>query len=141
MTFLVTLAVYAALTTGSSPQSGWTWTLYEDGPLVLANEIPDTPQLKAILECSPGSGVARLDVFGRSTAGIATIASGTATATGQSEAATDHQSVALRTDHPVFGQFLVNGELDIAVAGTRQSVAVQPAHLAKLRRFAELCSG
>ena len=140
MTLLAMIAATAALL-GPAPQSGWTWTLYEDNPLVLANEIPDTPQLKAILECQPGSGVARLDLFGPTAAGIATIASGTATATGESEAAADHQSVALRTDHPVFGQFLVTGALDVAVAGLHQGVAVQPAHLAKLRRFAELCSG
>ena len=135
MTFLATIAAIAAL------QGGWTWTLYEDGPLVLANEIPDTPQLKAILECDAGSGVARLDLFGPTAAGVATIVSGAASATGQSEASADHQSVALRTDHPVFGQFLVTGELDVAVAGAHQAVAVEPAHLAKLRRFAELCSG
>lgn len=140
MTILATIAAIAALQ-GSAAQSGWTWTLYEDGPLVLANEIPDTPELKAILECQAGTGVARLDLYGATAAGIATIASGGATATGQSEAASDHQSVALRTDHPVFGHFLVTGELDVAVAGAHQEVAVQPAHLAKLRRFAELCSG
>lgn len=135
MTFLATIVAIAAL------QGGWTWTLYEDGPLVLANEIPDTPQLKAILECDAGSGVARLDLFGSTAAGVATIVSGAASATGQSEASADHQSVALRTDHPVFGQFLVTGALDVAVAGAHQAVAVEPAHLAKLRRFAELCSG
>ena len=135
MTFLATLAMIATL------QGGWTWTLYEDGPLVLANEIPDTAQLKSILECQPGSGVARLDLFGPTAAGVTTITSGTATATGQSEVSSDHQSVALRTDHPVFGQFLVTGELDVAVAGAHRNVTVQPAHLAKLRRFAELCSG
>jgi hypothetical protein len=140
MTILATIAVLAAIH-GSAIQSGWTWTLYEDGPLVLANEIPDTPELKAILECEAGSGVARLDLYGATGAGIATIASGGSIATGESEAASDHQSVALRTDHPVFGQFLVNGELDVAVAGEHQAVAVQPIHLAKLRRFAELCSG
>lgn len=135
MTLLATIAAITAL------QGGWTWTLYEDGPLVLANEIPDTPQLRAILECQPGSGVARLDMFGASQSGVAVVASGTATASGQSEASADHQSVALRTDHPVFGQFLVTGALDVAVAGEHQEIAVQPAHLAKLRRFAELCSG
>lgn len=135
MTLLATIAAIAAL------QSGWTWTLYEDGPLVLANEIPDSPELKTILECHAGSGVARLDMFGTAQSGIATVASGTATASGQSEASADHQSIALRTDHPVFGQFLVTGELDVAVAGHHQAVAVQSAHLAKLRRFAELCSG
>lgn len=140
MTILVTIAAIAALS-GPAPQGGWTWTLYEDSPLVLANEIPDTPQLKAILECQPGSGVARLDLFGATGAGIATIASGSATATGESEAAADHQSVALRIDHPVFGQFMVTGALDVAVAGQHQVVAIPAAHLAKLRRFAELCGG
>ena len=63
------------------PSEGWTWTLYSgDGPLVLANEIPDTPQLKAILECQPGSGIARLDLFGTAHAGVAIIASGRSTA-------------------------------------------------------------
>ncbi|MGV3580093.1 hypothetical protein [Brevundimonas sp.] len=140
MTLLATIAAVAALN-GAALQNGWTWTLYEDGPLVLANEIPDTPELKAIFECEAGSSVARLDLYGPTAAGVANIASGTATATGQSEAAADHQSVALRTDHPVFGQFLVTGQLDVAVAGAHQAVTVQPAHLAKLRRFAELCSG
>lgn len=135
MNLLILLGAVAAL------QSGWTWTLYEDGPLVLANEIPDTPQLRAILECQPGSGVARLDVFGPTSAGVAVITSGGSTASGMSVASADHQSVALRTDHPVFGQFLVTGDLQVAVAGQRAEVAVQPTHLAKLRRFAELCSG
>ncbi|WP_298158473.1 hypothetical protein [Brevundimonas sp.] len=140
MTILAILAA-SALFAGAVPQGGWTWTLYEDGPLVLANEIPDTAQLKAILECQPGAGVARLDLFGPTDAGIATITSGPATASGRSEAAADHQSVALRTDHPVFGQFMVTGVLDVAVGGNHQAVAVPAAHLAKLRRFAELCSG
>ena len=36
---------------------------------------------------------------------------------------------------------LIGGELDVAVAGRHQGVEVQTPHLAKLRRFAELCSG
>jgi len=137
MTFLAMLAVAASL------QGGWTWTLYEAaGPLVLANEVPDTPQLKTVLECTAGSGITRVDLYGTTVGtGIATIASGSATATSQSEASGDHRSVVLRTDHPVFGQFLMNGALDVAVAGRHQAVAVEPAHLAKLRRFAELCGG
>lgn len=137
MTLLSTILVFASL------QGGFTWTLYEgDGPLVLAHEVPDTPQLSAVLECTPGSGVARLDLYGPGGAsGIAILSSGPATATGQSWESGDHHSVALRADHPVFGEFVVTGTLDVAVAGHRQAVAVGPAHLAKLRRFAELCSG
>ncbi len=137
MTFLAIMAFAASL------QGGWTWTLYEDaGPLVLANEIPDTPQLRTVVECAPGSGVARLDLYGSAqAAGMATIESGSATATAESETTGDHRSVVLRTDHPVFGQFLATGAIDVAVAGRHQTVTVEPAHLAKLRRFAELCGG
>lgn len=135
MTFAAMLAMVAAI------QGGWTWTLYEGaGPLVLAHEIPDTPQLRATLECTPGTGVARIDLYGPAEgSGIATLTSGAASATAESEAQGDHRSVALRTDHPVFGQFVVSGALDVTVAGRRQPLAVEAAHLAKLRRFAELC--
>lgn len=137
MTFAAMLATVAAL------QGGWTWTLYEGaGPLVLAHEIPDTPQLKATLECTPGTGVARIDLYGPAEgSGMATLASGTASATAESEAEGDHRSIALRTDHPVFGQFVITGALDVAVAGRHQALAVETAHLSKLRRFAELCGG
>lgn len=124
-------------------QSGWTWTLYQgDGPLVLANEIPDTPQLQAVLQCTPGSGIARIDLYGaEAAAGVATLASGRATATTQAEHTGDHRTVSVRADHPVFGQFVLSGTLDVTVAGRSQSVEVQSGHLAKLRRFAELCGG
>lgn len=137
MTLLTLVAAVAAL------QAGWTWTLYEDAlHVVLANEIPDSPQLRAVLECTPGSGVARMQLYGPTSGpGMATVVSGSAMATGQSDAAGDQRSLALRTDHPVFSQFLVTGGLDVAVAGRHQAVAVGPAHLAKLRRFAELCGG
>lgn len=136
-------SIAAALAAIIALQGGWTWTLYEgDGPLVLANEIPDTPQLRVTLECAPGSGVARLDLYGSgTTAGVANLSSGAATATTEATAAGDHRAVALRADHPVFGQFAVSGALQVAVAGQSQTVEVPPAHLAKLRRFAELCSG
>jgi hypothetical protein len=136
MTFLAAILI-------ATLQAGFTWTLYEgQGPLVLANEVPDTPRLRAVLECVPGSGVARVDLYGPpGQAGIATIVSGSATATGESEATADHRSVALRIDHPVFGQFVASGTLEVTVAGRPQGVTVEPAHLGKLRRFAELCAG
>lgn len=138
MTLLATALVALALQGG-----GWTWTLYEgDGPLVLANEIPDTPRLQAVLQCAPGSGVARLDLYGpEATGGVATLVSGQATATTPAEQTGDHRTVSMRADHPVFGQFVLSGALAVTVAGRSQSVEVQPAHLAKLRRFAELCGG
>jgi hypothetical protein len=124
-------------------QPGWTWTLYVgDGPLVLAHEIPDTPQLRAVLECEPGAGVARLDLYGGgAVGGIATVASGGTTAQTESVGVADHRSLAMRADHPVFGQFVLTGQLAVTVAGRSQGVTVEAAHLAKLRRFAELCGG
>lgn len=124
-------------------QPGWTWTLYVgDGPLVLAHEMPDTPQLRAVLECEPGAGVARLDLYGGgAVGGIATVASGGTTAQTESVGVADHRSLAMRADHPVFGQFVLTGQLAVTVAGRSQGVTVEAAHLAKLRRFAELCGG
>lgn len=136
------MSILTIIAMAGTLQGGWTWTLYEgEGPLVLANEIPDTPQLRALLECAPGSGVARLDLFGPGDGGMATVLSGDASATAESVAAGDHRSVALRADHPVFGQFVATGGLAVTVAGRRQAVEVPADHLAKLRRFAERCGG
>ncbi|CAL1692591.1 hypothetical protein MMB232_02765 [Brevundimonas subvibrioides] len=123
-------------------QSGWTWTLYEGrGPVVLANEVPDTPQLKATLECQPGTGVAHVDLYGaRPLSGFATLTSGSASATAQTSASPDRTTVVVRTDHPVFGQFILTGSLDVAVSSQHQAVEIEAGHLAKLRRFAELCA-
>ena len=49
--------------------------------------------------------------------------------------------LALRTDHPVFTAFGVRGRLAVTVGQHRRTVEVASPHLAKLRRFAELCSG
>jgi hypothetical protein len=145
MTAAAHLAV-AVLSSSSAQALAWTWTLYEgEGPVVLANEVPDTPQLKATFECAPGSGVARVSVYGGPLgAGIATVTSGQGPAQAQTEAQTGRDgklSLALRTDHPVFGQFVSSGALSIAVGDQHQDVAVEAPHLAKLRRFADLCSG
>jgi hypothetical protein len=136
----------AVLSTSPAQALAWTWTLYEgEGPVVLANEVPDTPQLKATLECTPGSGVARVSVYASPLgAGIATVTSGEGPAQAQTEAQAGRDGklgLALRTDHPVFGQFVSSGALSVAVGDQHQDIAVEPAHLAKLRRFADLCSG
>ena len=66
MTALIGLALALTLQTTAPPAAaGWTWTLYSgDGPLVLANEIPDTPRLRATFECAPGSSIVRLTLYG-----------------------------------------------------------------------------
>ncbi|HEX8470738.1 MAG TPA: hypothetical protein VF633_06475 [Brevundimonas sp.] len=126
--------------------TGWTWTLYEgEGPLVLANEMPDTPQLRTTFECTRGSGVARLSVYGGPLGGgFASVTSGPGAASAQVQAEPGRDgklSLAVRTDHPVFGQFLTTGDLAVTIGGQRQAVTVETAHLAKLRRFADLCGG
>ena len=128
--------------------AGWTWTLYEgEGPVVLANEIPDTPRLRATFECTPGSGVARVSAYGGPLSpGFASITSGSGAsavqAHSQAEAGRGGKiTLALRTDHPVFGEFVTTGDLDVTTGGQRQTVTVEAPHLAKLRRFADLCSG
>lgn len=143
------LAAAAALTLGAQnaaaapPETAWTWTLYADTPVVLANEVPDTANLRTTLECDPGSSVARLTLYGGEPgAGMARVTAGDASAVAQSEAARGVGiKLALRTDHPVFTAFGVSGRLGVAVGEQRRTIEVPTAHLAKLRRFAELCSG
>ena len=126
------------------PESGWTWTLYaDDAPVVLANEVPDTARLRATLECEPGSSVARVTLYGApALAGMARVSAGAASAVAEAEAARGGGvKLAVRTDHPVFAAFAVDGRLSIGVGDQGRALEVQAPHLAKLRRFTELCSG
>lgn len=127
---------------GAEP--AWTWSLYEgDGPVVLANDVPDTARLRATLQCEPGSGVAEVSTYGADSAsGMASVRSGEAAAATEVEAGRNGKmSAALRIDHPVFAAFVQAGRMSVTVAARERTIEVQPAHLAKLRRFAELCGG
>lgn len=125
-------------------EAAWTWTLYEgEAPVVLANEVPDTANLRMTLECEPGSSVAQLTIYGGApVAGMARITAGEASAMAQAEGARGGGlKLAVRTDHPAFAAFSSSGRLGVAVGDERRAVEVPAAHLAKLRRFGELCSG
>lgn len=134
-------AVLAAQT--APPAPAWTWTLYADAtPVVLANEIPDTANLRVTLECDPGSSVARVTLYGIAVSGMARIASGDAVAIAEAAVARGESTrLALRTDHPAFAAFAADGRMNVLVGDHRRPVEVPAAHLAKLRRFSELCSG
>lgn len=134
----------ALIAQNAPPEAAWTWTLYADAaPVVLANEIPDTAHLRATLECDPGASVARLTLYGGpALAGMARVTAGEASAVAEAAITRAGASrLALRTDHPVFAAFTVDGRMAIAVGDQRRPVEVPAVHLAKLRRFAELCSG
>ena len=139
------LSLGAQTATAAAPsEAAWTWTLYgDDTPVVLANEVPDTANLRTTLECDPGSSVAVLTLYGgEAGSGMARVTAGEASAVAESQPARGGGvKLALRTDHPVFTAFGVGGRLGVAVGEQRRSVEVPAAHLAKLRRFAELCSG
>ncbi len=142
---MIALFLAAALAAQSAPPDpAWTWTLYADAqPVVLAHEVPDTARLSATLECDPGASIARLTLYGGAgLTGMARVAAGDASAVAEaSPARTGATRLALRIDHPVFAAFTVDGRIAIAVGDQRRLVEVPAAHLAKLRRFAELCSG
>lgn len=143
MTWIIAALATLALQTGSSANT-WTWALYETGgPLVLANEIPDTPQLRSTLQCDAGSGVARLSIFGPAMGtGFVRVTAGDATATTEADGSRrDQTQLTLRTDHPVFTQFVASGNLSLALADQTRAIAVDRMHRAKLRRFAGLCGG
>lgn len=141
---MAALAALLQATAAPAGGAGWTWSLYEgDGPLVLANEIPDTPNLRTTLECTPGSGAVELTLYGpvvgpgfvSVTAGDASTASEARSGRGRSIA------LMLRVDHPVFIAFAADGDLQVRAGGSSAQVAVPSAHLPKLRRFADLCAG
>lgn len=142
---MIALYVVAALTAQSPPPAPvWTWTLYGDAdPVVLAHEIPDTANLRTTLECDPGSSVARLTLYGGAPlAGMARVTAGEASAVAEAETTRMNATkLALRTDHPAFAAFAVDGRMAIVIGDQRRSVEIPAAHLAKLRRFTELCSG
>ncbi|WP_332655222.1 hypothetical protein [Brevundimonas sp.] len=138
---LLGLALLA--TQAAPPESAWTWTLYADEARVaLAHEVPDTPSLRFTLECDPASGVARVAFYGGpAETGMARVTAGQATAVTESTAERGALKLTLRTDHPVFAAFAADGRMSAAVGEQRRAVEVPRAHLAKLRRFTELCSG
>lgn len=141
---MIALLVAALLAQTTPVEPAWTWTLYADAePVVLAHEIPDSARLRATLECEPGTNVARLTLYGGAALnGMARITAGEASAVAEAGAARGRAArLALRTDHPVFAAFTVDGRLTIVVGDQQRPVEVPAAHLAKLRRFAELCSG
>lgn len=127
-----------------SQTPAWTWTLYEGvGPVVLANERPDTPDLRSTLECARASGIVTLSLYGSPfVPGVVTISSGEASAVAEMGSdATGAVTASLRTDHPVFAQFAANGALSVVSGGARQSLEIPTPDLVKLRRLADLCSG
>lgn len=143
---MILAAMIAALSlqgrTTAAP--AWTWALYEGDTLTLANEIPDTPRLRTTFECEPGSSVAKLTLYGGapSANGMAQVSAGQSNATvAVSDGARGSGVLAVRTDHPVFAAFTSSGQLTVRAADVGVTVVVEPDHLAKLRRFAELCAG
>jgi hypothetical protein len=110
--------------------------------VALANEVPDTPSLRFTLECDPASGVARVAFYGGAAeTGMARVTAGEASAVTESTGERGALKLALRTNHPVFAAFASEGRMAAVVGEQRRAVEVPRPHLAKLRRFAELCSG
>lgn len=106
----------------ASARPGWTWTLYEDrASLALANEIPDTRNLAAVLECTPGSGRAKVSVFppggSRTTPVVAEY----------------------RTTDAAFVAFVRSGKLSLRTEAGTGEIAMDAVHRSKLWRFSRLC--
>lgn len=141
---MIAFLVAAALIAQNAPVApAWTWTLYADAaPVVLANEIPDTANLRVTLECDPGSSVARVTLYGPAMTGMARVTSGEAVAMAEAAAGRGESTrLTLRTDHPAFAAFAADGRMNVLVGDHRRPVEVPEVHLAKLRRFSELCAG
>lgn len=127
MRLIVPLIAALSLASTLSPEMavarpGWTWTLYEDrASLALANEIPDTSNLAAVLECTPGSGQARVSIFpaggSRATPVVARY----------------------QTSDAAFVAFVRSGKLRLSTEAGTGEIAMDAVHRAKLWRFSRLC--
>lgn len=124
----------------TQPAEPWTWALYEGSPIVLAEEVPDTPKLRTTLECVPHSAVARLSLYiDEPSEGQVTVSAGNSSAVTQARREIDASVLAIRADHPVFTRFVAEGRMTIVIGGAERTVVVDRPHLPKLRRFAERC--
>ena len=142
MSLIFSLLFAAAVQVAPGP--AWTWTLYDgDGPVVLANEAPDTPDLRATLQCDRGAGAVEVSVYDQpAQPGFARVSAGRASTTTEAQAGRDGAlSFVVRADHPVFAAFTGSGLLTVVVGDDQSQVVVQPRHLTKLRRFTDLCAG
>ncbi|HYE42232.1 MAG TPA: hypothetical protein VEA15_02470 [Caulobacteraceae bacterium] len=120
LTILIATAIALCASTARA-QPLWTWTLYEDpASLALANEVPDTEQLAAVLECKPGSGAAKVSVFPKGD-GVAPVAQ------------------EFRTMDPAFAEFVKTGKLSFKTDGGAGDIEMKAEHRPKLERFARLC--
>jgi len=142
MTGLLGVALTLLIQLAAPSATAWTWTLYDDDPLVLANEVPDTARLRSTFECEPGSSVVRLSLYPAVPGnGFARVTAGSAATTAAFEPASgDGLRLILRSDHPVFAAFAADGHLGVMIGEERRDIEVQRTHLAKLRRFTELCA-
>lgn len=141
---MLILSAVMAVAMQAAPTAGWTWSLYEgDGPLVLANEVPDTAGLRATLQCQPGSGAVSVAVYAEDAkSGFARITAGGMTATSEARVGRGGKvETAVPVDHPAFSAFVATGRMTVAVGDATSTITVERPHLAKLRRFADRCAG
>lgn len=135
--------IFAVLMTASQTPA-WAWTLYEGaGPVVLANERPDTPDLRSTFECVEGSGQARVAIYeAEPSPGPAQLESGGLSAAVLAVSTADGgTAAAIRVDSPVFVRFVQTGALTFAFGERNLPIDVSAPDVAKLRRFSDLCRG
>jgi hypothetical protein len=122
MRLIVPLAAALSLTCAvTAIAQSWTWTLYESRTsLALANEIPDTPQLAAVLECTPGSGQAKVSIY----------------PTGER---TRPVVGDYKTTNAAFAAFVQSGKLSMKTDAGEGQIEMDAEHRPKLERFARLC--
>ncbi|MBN8551948.1 MAG: hypothetical protein J0L52_03510 [Caulobacterales bacterium] len=133
-------SLVAALVLSLSGQGGasWVWSYYDgDGAVVLAREIPDTPNLSAVLECTPGSGVVHLTMYEPDARpDFVNVTVGEVSADVE-RVAGDGLSVRLGLDHPILHAFGQGHALTVS-AGS-QSASVAAPHPRLMSAFRSAC--
>jgi hypothetical protein len=127
---------------GPLPAQGWVWSLYDNSSsvVVLAEEVPDTPHLRATFECARETGQIKLVHYqaGEAVTGTASVSAGTVEQDLPVTVEGHRLTLSLRAASPLFQSLLATQSL--SVEQEDQAVDIR-FDRNSLRRFAEACAG
>lgn len=127
------------------PTQGWVWSLYDDsGPVVvLAEEVPDTPHLRATFECSKGSSQIKLTHYqaGAATTGPVSLSAGSAHEDAMITVEGPLMVLSMPARSAVFRNLVTSGQMNLTTGDQATDIRFDRDSLPQLRRFAQACTG
>lgn len=127
------------------PDKGWVWALYDTrGPMVvLAEEVPDTPHLRATFECAQGSNQIRLTHYqaGNAVSGPVSLSAGSARQEASMTVEGQRLILSIAAQSPLFRNLVTSGQMSLTSEARTTDIRFDRNSLPQLRRFAQACTG